>query len=235
MRDLSKVFQGISMIAAAPESGPAIARLWSHESLRVFSDRLVDEADRSWFAALLRKMVEKHMGLEYAGVYGAGADGADVSALRSGLYADFCGAQDVRKYVEVTDEAKLLAVIEERLVEYNQVSKTRMDLVLFRYAAQHVCRISRVLRQPGGNSLLVGVGGSGRASLTRVAAFLGDMALFGIEISKSYGTAEWKDDLRKILKRAGAEGQPTVFLLSDTQLKHESFLARRITHSPPCF
>lgn len=89
---------------------------------------------------------------------------------------------------------------------------------LHRDALLHVCRIHRILSQPRGNALLVGVGGSGRKSLARLAAYIGELRVFSIEITNTYRLAEFREDLRGLYRQTGVAGKPTMFLFDEAQV-----------------
>lgn len=93
-----------------------------------------------------------------------------------------------------------------------------MNLVLFMNAIQHIIRIVRVLSQPFGHCLLVGVGGSGRKSLTTLSTFICSYDIFLID------QKNWVEDLQKVMKQTGLLQRPTVFLVSDTQISKESMV-----------
>lgn len=96
------------------------------------------------------------------------------------------------------DWAQLQNVVDEYLSDYNSVSRKPMNLVMFLYALEHVARICRVLRHPWGHALLVGVGGSGRQSLTKLAACIEDYHIMEVEVTKAYSRSDWKDDLKVV-------------------------------------
>ena len=237
LRDFARVIFGMTMVGAKEmgKDKQKIMRLWVHEVLRVFSDRLVNDEDRLKLFEMVHTSADRHLSSATGGnfdaclkCYDSNRDGKinTIEESRQIIYGDFMNPQAINKrYDEVpVDAENTMAVMTSYLEEYNTMSNKPMNLVLFMFAVEHAARIGRVLKTPGGHALLVGVGGSGRQSLTRLVAFMGEYELTQIEISKGYGVVEFQDDLKKVMIQAGGEGKESVFLLSDTQITNETFV-----------
>eukprot|EP01084_Bolivina_argentea_P281903 482434_1 len=219
LRDMSKVFGGI--LNAAPKylkGGNDLIRVWSHECQRVFSDRLINMKDIEWFNKVLCETTQTHFNVDFVQKILDGDEGKPL------FYTHFHTECDPPEYTNCDDFDKLKGKIEEILSDYNAMSASPMDLVLFEDAISHICRISRIMNQPAGSALLVGVGGSGRQSLTKLATSIAEYELFQVQVSSAYSVLDWKEDLKKLCFTAGLEDKHVVFLFNDTQIKFESML-----------
>nr|CAD7446891.1 unnamed protein product [Timema bartmani] len=231
LRDFSRVVQGCSLVKRdSVDNKKVFIKLWVHEVLRVFYDRLIDSSDRHWLYEKLRGCVQDHFkdnfdsSLDTLPMENGKVTEDSLQSLMFGTYLDVDAADDDKKYEEVMTMESFHNIATEALADYNATTKAKMDIVLFRYALEHLSRICRILSTPGGCGLLVGVGGSGRQSLTRLATAISGYHLFQPEITKNYGEHEWRDDLKRVLKLSGGEGKNATFLLTETQIKEEVFL-----------
>ena len=230
VRDLSRVFQGLllSPASAFPSPEPFI-RLWIHEVHRVFADRLIDDTDSQAFLEWVRELTQQHFNFNFPQLMAHLDQDHDglftAQEVRSLFFGDYMSRHRLpRQYVEITDLKRLHIAWSVYQDDLNASSNKPSHLTLFRFAIEHVSRIARILREDRGHALLVGVGGSGKQSLTRLAASVMDYEVRSIELTREYGDNEWKRDLRAILRSAVLANQHTVLLLSDSELRADSML-----------
>jgi dynein heavy chain len=88
----------------------------------------------------------------------------------------------------------------------------------------HLSRVARVINKPQGHGLLVGLGGNGRTSISRLASFVNDCSTLKIELHKAYGVPEWREDLRTLYKSLGIDNKKIAFNFSDREIRDEVFV-----------
>jgi len=216
-RDLAKVVQGVMQATRAfYDSKESMLQLWCHETFRVYGDRMWDANDKIWLENLLDDKLNNIFSSAWKSLFEEG---------EMPPFANFMRAVENPPYEAINDKVALKEVLMEKLEDYAlEPGKSAMLLVLFRDALHHVCRIHRVLNQARGNVLLVGVGGSGRKSLAKLASYVAELKCFSIEITKQYRQTEFREDLKTLFRQAGGQNKPSTFLFDDTQIVMETFL-----------
>ncbi|XP_075316795.1 dynein axonemal heavy chain 8-like [Odontesthes bonariensis] len=229
LRDLSRIWQGMLNVKAE-ECGDisTLLALFKCECTRVIADRFICSEDRDWFEKAVCRVIQEHV------------DPNLVQELHSEPYfVDFLrdapeptgeedddACFDAPKIYELVPDFQFLS---DKLVMYqaqhNEVVRgSTLDLVFFKDAMTHLVKVSRIIRTDNGNALLVGVGGSGKQSLTRLASYIAGYSIFQITLTKTYNMSHFMDDLKLLYNTAGAEGKGITFVFTDNEIKDEAFL-----------
>ncbi|XP_031820772.1 dynein heavy chain 8, axonemal isoform X3 [Sarcophilus harrisii] len=229
LRDLSRIWQGMLTIKAEEcDSLTILLSLFKHECNRVIADRFICSEDELWFNSQINRVIEEHVNPDVVSLL-----------LPEPYFVDFLrdmpeptgdepedAVFEVPKIYELIPSFEFLA---EKLVfyqkQFNEIIRgTSLDLVFFKDAMTHLMKISRIIRTSCGNALLVGVGGSGKQSLSRLASFIAGYKIFQITLTRSYNVTNLTDDLKSLYHVAGGEGKGITFIFTDNEIKDEAFL-----------
>ncbi|GJQ67798.1 hypothetical protein Trydic_g16579 [Trypoxylus dichotomus] len=229
LRDLSRIWQGmVGTLSTVIESEACMMILWKHECTRVFADRFTLIEDKLWFNEMLLQLVEDEMGAEIRSkteptpVFVDFMRDAPEPTGDEGEDADM---ELPKVYEPVSDEKELRERLEMFLAQFNEMVRgSGMDLVFFPDAMWHLVKVSRIIRHPRGNVMLVGVGGSGKQSLTKLSSFIAGYKTFQITLTRSYNITNFLEDLKALYRTCGGQGKGTTFIFTDLDIKEEGFL-----------
>ncbi|ESO03023.1 hypothetical protein HELRODRAFT_80768, partial [Helobdella robusta] len=226
LRDLSRIWQGmLNASADVISSSFKLLLLWKHECCRVISDRFTMQEDKDWFEKTI-KMVwlldeENDFDVEPYFVDFL-RDAPEVTGTEEGEDTE---SEPPKIYEPINSFQELSERLEMYQQQYNEsIRGAKMDLVFFKDAMTNLVKISRVIGMPKGHVLLVGVGGSGKQSLTRLASNIAGYKVFQITLTRSYSTSNFMEDLKYLYRTAGAEGKGITFVFTDNEIKDEGFL-----------
>ncbi|XP_056594071.1 dynein axonemal heavy chain 5 [Triplophysa dalaica] len=229
LRDLSRIWQGILTVGSDVCQTPQLmASLVQHECLRVIADRFIEQKDKDVFNDILQKIIVEDHGpsLLERGPW----EEYFVDFLRDAPELTGDEPEDTETETpKIYEPIPSFKTLSERLSMFQQqyndnVRGAPMNLVFFEDAMTHLIKISRIIRTPRGNALLVGVGGSGKQSLTRLASFIAGYQSFQITLTRTYNVSNLIEDLKALYRIAGLEGKGVTFLFTDTDIKDEAFL-----------
>ncbi|KAL7751554.1 dynein heavy chain [Sorochytrium milnesiophthora] len=214
-RELTRWVRGIYEAIKPHEtlSIDELVRVWAHEALRLFQDRLVHEDERRWTDEKLDELAQH---------YFPNAN-TSVALARPILFSNWLS----KHYVPV-ERGALREFVKARLRVFYE-EELDVQLVLFNDVLEHVLRIDRVFRQMQGHLLLIGVSGSGKTTLSRFVAWMNGFSVFQIKAHNKYTGEDFDDDLRTVLRRAGCKGEKICFIMDESNVLDSGFLERMNT------
>ncbi|KAK4143340.1 dynein heavy chain, N-terminal region 1-domain-containing protein [Dichotomopilus funicola] len=205
------VYEAIKPLEALSVEG--LIRIWAHEALRLFQDRLVAEDERKWTDDAVHRIAMEF----FPTIDEPKALGGPI------LFSNWLS----KNYMPV-DREQLREFVKARLKTFCE-EEVDVPLILFNDVLEHVLRIDRVFRQPQGHLILIGVSGSGKTTLSRFVAWMNGLKVFQIKVHGKYSAEDFDEDLREVLRRCGCKGEKMCFIMDESNVLDSGFLERMNT------
>lgn len=213
-RELTRWCRGIleTVIQSTYDDLPGLLRLWFHEGLRLFFDRLCGKEEKEWTKQLLLEAASKHF--PHTDLISAFQEPILYSNWLSSAY-------------EPVSKDDLASFVSERCRVFSE-EELETALIPFEDMLDHILRIDRVLRQHQGHMILVGPSSSGKSTLTKFVAWMNGIKVVQMRVHRGYSIQDFQKKLRQVLF-ACLKGEKLCFLIDESSLLETAFIERMNT------
>ena len=236
-RNSARCIQGVLRCRADDDFDKSgLARLWVHEVLRTYSDRLLAFEDQEWMVTHIQTAVLRNFKLDTDTL---------ITDLQQLIFTDFHNPLERGVYLEVRDPTQLYDALDRAQDEFcnsesmanpevDKVSTDRIQnnadnadlvsgnkrVVVFPLVAAQISRLVRAFGSSGsGHALLGGASGTGRRAVARLAAHVSGCALLEPWPYAQFDSlASWRNELKLALRRAGIGDVSVCLLIADTHV-----------------
>jgi dynein heavy chain len=242
MRDLSRTFQGIFLVdkdglknAQNKYQMPSeiyLFDLWKHEAARVFSDKLRDIDDKHEYHNMVQNVLNDNLDKDLCDQLQDSRFFTDY--LRPSFMNEDWGRMEFPKAYEMIKTIEDLKDVTQGYITMLKEEKKlkHVDLVLFDDCLKYLIKLARIIQTPQGSAMLVGVGGSGKQSITRLASYCSQQKIIQIGSDRADKLEELKIEFRSIYQTMVGDYNPGsgkflikhTFCMTDNEIKLESFL-----------
>lgn len=188
-----------------------LLRIWAHEALRLFSDRLVSQEAKQWTWDLVMVVIQKNF--------------PNIAESSSSLKLPILYSDWLSLSYESVDQNIMSSFIRERFNIFSD-EVIDIDFILHEEAIDHILRIDRVLKQHQGHLILVGPSSSGKTTLTKFVAWISGLKIYQLSVNRKYTLHDFDLCLKDILKRTGVNNEKICFIVDESTILEGSFLER---------
>lgn len=205
------IFKGLKPLTNLNLEG--LVRLWAHEGLRLFSDKLATSSDRDKMFSIIKDVTNNTFPY------------IDESKALSQpiLYSDWLSYD-----YESIEKSDLSKFIKQKLQIFSE-EEFNTNAVLYEDLLEHSLRIDRVLKSVQGHMMLVGESGSGKTTLVKFVSWMNGIKTYQLNVSNDYTIDDFDNTLKSLLIRTTVKNERICFIIDESTILDAAFLERMNT------
>ncbi|KAK5964096.1 dynein heavy chain PWA37_004439 [Arxiozyma heterogenica] len=211
-RELTRWIKGLlfGMLNGPRQNFLSIVKLWAHEAIRIFSDRLVSIEHKTIFFSNLQDVITRTF---------VTVDFSE-NIFDDFFYSKWFSAE----YIQISKK-ELIHLVTQKFDIFCEEERIG-NIVIYDAMIDHMLRIDRILRQNQGHGMLVGPNKIGKTTMIKFVAWMNGIHIMQPYITKDFTLTSFDAFLRDVLLKVSIDEQELCLLIDESNMLDAAFLER---------